>query len=328
MTRKQSTSTGFFSGKDSIRNLLNPDCNPPLPLVELPDKLNPFLKQRVRIFAKLMYLLPLLNMKSLPALNMLLDSSRKLKRIHTIVENSSGNTAFSLAIIARLFGIHSVRAFVPQDIAQGKLELLRLSGADISFAKKTSGIVLAKRMGRRKGYLNLNQYANAANVAAHAKWTAKQVWEQTRGKLSVFCTGLGTTGTALGASRFFAKQSSNITVVGVYCLPNHAIPGVRSVEALKEISLPWKSEIFHRVGISTKESFRKSLALCRAGLMAGPSSGFALAGLLRFIEQHPKLDLLRNGDGEIIAIFVCPDSPFPYLDKYSTILDPIDFEID
>src|SRR5579862_5560424 len=100
MTRKQSTSTGFFSGKDSIRNLLNPDCNPPLPLVELPDKLNPFLKQRVRIFAKLMYLLPLLNMKSLPALNMLLDSSRKLKRIHTIVENSSGNTAFSLAIIA------------------------------------------------------------------------------------------------------------------------------------------------------------------------------------------------------------------------------------
>jgi cysteine synthase len=327
MKNKQADSTSFFTGPDSIRDLLNPDRNPPLPLVELPGKLNPFLKQKVRIFAKLMYLLPLLNMKSLPALNMMLEASRKLKRTHTIVENSSGNTAFSLAIMARLFGINSVRAFVPQDIAQGKLELLRLSGAEISFSKKVSGIALARRMGKRRGFLNLNQYANAANVAAHAKWTAKQVWEQTHGKLSVFCTGLGTTGTALGAKRFFKKQSSKVTVVGVYCLADNAVPGVRSLDSLEEISFPWKSEIVHCVGISTKESFRKSLALCRAGLLGGPSSGFALAGLLRFIEQHPNLDHLRNRDGEVVASIVCPDCPFPYLDKYSTILDPIDFEI-
>jgi cysteine synthase len=226
-----------------------------------------------------------------------------------------------------LFGNYSVRAFVPQDIAQGKLELLRLSGAEINFAKKTSGIVLARRMGKRKGFLNLNQYANEANVAAHAKWTAKQIWEQTQGKLTVFCTGLGTTGTALGANKFFRQHFSNVTVVGVYCLPDHAVPGVRTLEALKEISFPWKSEVSHRVGISTKESYRKSLALCRAGLIAGPSSGFALAGLLRFIEQHPNLDQLRNRHGEVFACFLCPDSPFPYLDKYSTILDPADFEI-
>jgi len=324
--KPQRSPSNFFTGPDALKNFLNPDCNPPLPLVELPDKLNPFAGQRVRLFAKLMYLLPLLNLKSLPALNMILEASAKLKGVHTIVENSSGNTAFSLAIIAPFFGIRSVTAMVPLDIAPGKLELLRLSGADVRFAgKKTSGIVTARRLGKRHGFLNLDQYGNKANVAAHAKWTAKQIWEQTRGELTVFCTGLGTTGTALGAVQYFKEQSSTVVIVGVYCLPDNAVPGVRSMEGLGEISFDWQSEISHRVGIGTKESFKRSLDLCRLGLMAGPSSGFAFAGLLKFLKEQRDLDSLRNGNGEIICTFVCPDTPFPYLDKYSTILDPSDF---
>jgi cysteine synthase len=59
--------------------------------------------------------------------------------------------------------------------------------------------------------------------------------------------------------------------------------------------------------------------------MAGPSSGFAYAGLLRFLGEQPDLDGLRNKKGEVVATFICPDTPFPYLDKYSTILDPSDF---
>ena len=116
-----------------------------------------------------------------------------------------------------------------------------------------------------------------------------------------------------------------MTVVGVYCLPNNAIPGVRSIERLAEISFDWESEVPNRVGVGTKESYKKSLDLCRAGLMAGPSSGFALAGLLRFLEEQRSLDQFRNSDGEIVAVVVCCDTPFPYLDKYSTILDPTDF---
>jgi cysteine synthase len=328
MPNTQRKPSNVFAGKNSLKNFLNPDCNPPLPLVELPARLNPYAVQKVRLFAKLMYLVPLLNMKSLPALNMLLTASRKLNKVHTIVENSSGNTAFSLAILARLFGIRAVQAIVPQDIAQGKLEVLRLSGADIRFSTKTSGIVMARRIGKRKGFLNLDQYGNNANVAAHTKWTAKQVWEQTEGQVTIFCTGLGTTGTALGASQFFKDKSSKVTVVGVYCSPGNAVPGVRSMKDLKEISFRWEAEISYRVGIGTKESFKTSLDLCRVGLMAGPSSGFAFAGLLKFIKEQPNLDKFRNQQGEVIGCFVCPDSPFPYLDKYSTILDASDFDLD
>jgi cysteine synthase A len=326
MAKSQQYFKNVFTGSDALKNFLNPDCNQPLPLVELPKRLNPFADQKVRVFAKLMYLLPLLNSKSLPVLNMMLDTADKLGGVHTIVENSSGNTAFSLAIMAPLFGIQSVRAMVPLDIAPGKLELLRLSGADVRFPEKgASGIATAREMGKNKGFLNLDQYSNKANVAAHAKWTAKQVWEQTEGQLTVFCTGLGTTGTALGAVEYFKQQKALVTVVGAYCLPNNAVPGVRSMEGLAEISFDWQSEISQPVGVATKESFKKSLDLCRSGLMAGPSSGFAYAGLLRFLGEHRDLNDLRNQNAEVVATFICPDTPFPYLDKYSTILDPSDF---
>jgi cysteine synthase len=317
-----------FCGRDAIKRFLDPDCNPPLPLVELPDRLNPFAEEGVRIFAKLMYLLPLLNLKSLPALNMLRDASERLEGVHTVVENSSGNTAFSLAIVARLFGIRSTRAIVPADIAPGKLELLRLAGAEVRFTSSDEcGISLAKRMGERPGFLNLGQYSNPSNISAHAKWTARQIWEQTNGKLSIFCAGLGTTGTALGAVQFFRDNASRTTVVGVFCLPESAIPGVRSVARLKEVAFDWQSETQYQVGAGTNESYKKSLDLCRAGLMAGPSSGFALAGLLRFLGNQTDLDQFRNSDGEIVAAFVCCDTPFPYLDKYSTILSPDDFAL-
>jgi len=315
-----------FSGSDAVKNFLDPDRNAPLPLVELPNSLNPFATEKVRIFAKLMYLLPLLNVKSLPALSMLQDASGKLDGVHTLVENSSGNTAFSLAIVARLFGIPSTRAIVPIDIAPGKIELLRLAGAEVRFAtSERGGIGLAKEIGKRPGFLNLGQYGNPANVAAHAKWTTQQVWEQTDGKLTIYCAALGTTGTALGAVRFFKENSANVTVVGIYCLPNNAVPGIRSLERLQDVAFDWETEIPDRVGAGTNESYKQSLDLCRAGLMAGPSSGFALAGLLRFFREQSNLDKFRNSDGEVLSAFVCCDTPFPYLDKYSTILDPADF---
>jgi cysteine synthase len=167
--------------------------------------------------------------------------------------------------------------------------------------------------------------ATRQTLTAHAEWTTRQVWEQTEGKLTVYCAGLGTTGTALGAVKFFREHSCKVSILGVYLDERSAIPGVRSRESLKEVAFDWSKELRVVVEASTKESYKKSLALSRAGLIAGPSSGFALAGLLRFFEQQSNLDQFRNGDGEVVAVFVCCDTPFPYLDKYSTILDPIDF---
>lgn len=321
----RSMTNNVFVGPNALSRFLDPDEQAPTPLVELPERLNPYANRGVRIFAKLLYLSPLFNLKSLPVLNMLRSASDRLAQVHTIVENSSGNTAFSLAIMARLFGIASVIAIVPLDIAPGKLELLRLAGVDVRFESgKVSGVEMARDLGCLPGHCNLDQYSNPANVQAHAMWTARQVWEQTEGALTIYATALGTTGTALGAVQFFRERGCAVDVVGVYVAEGSAIPGVRSLERLEAVSFDWKSQVQNRVPADTAESYRRSLELCRAGLMGGPSSGLALAGLFRFLEQNPDLDKFRNAQNDVIAAFICCDTPFPYLDKYSTILDPED----
>jgi cysteine synthase len=325
---------GVFKGPNALKDFLNPAKSPPIPLVELPDRLNPFRLQNVRIFGKLMYLLPLLSVKSLPALNMLLEAEAAddLDGVHTIVENSSGNTAFSLGVLASLFAIDRVVAMVPWDIAPGKLDLLRLCGVEPrlvrSAAGQPSGIAQARDFGNQPGWFNPAQYENDANPAATEKWVAPEIWSQTDGKLTVFATGLGTTGTLVGARRYFRRTTSHVTLVGVICGASSAVPGVRSEVSLGEVAFPWREASDSIVEVETRESFKKSLELCRVGLMGGPSSGFALAGLLKFLkarEAASALDALRNDDGEVIATFMCTDTPLPYLDKYSTHLDSSDF---
>jgi len=56
----------IFKGPDALAQFFDPDQNPPLPLVELPDALNPLRQDGVRIYAKMLTQLPAQNVKSLP----------------------------------------------------------------------------------------------------------------------------------------------------------------------------------------------------------------------------------------------------------------------
>ena len=66
--------------------------------------------------------------------------------------------------------------------------------------------------------------------------------------------------------------------------------------------------------------FCLSLDLCRAGILVGPSSGFALAGLYQHLEKQNFSDVKEK-----IAVFICPDSPLPYIDEYFAFLEKEDF---
>lgn len=320
-----------FSGPSALRDFLDPRKNSPTPLVELPEQFNPFIKNGVRIFAKMMYLSPLLNLKLFTAFNMLLDAEEKggLNGVHTLIENSSGNMALSLALLAPHFGIKNVKVIVPADIPSVKRDLLHIAGAELIISRELpgepSGIVKAREIGKQEGFLNLGQYEKSTNPEAHEKWTAEQIWRQTEGKITVFCAGLGTTGTIVGARQCFEKKSKDVALVGVLVSPGHAVPGVRSRKRLSEIKFDWETGV-NAVEVETKESYEKSLRLFRSGIVAGPSSGFALAGLLKFLENKKRdasaFEKLRNKDGEIVAVFICGDISHIYLEKYFTILDP------
>ena len=320
-----------FKGKTAVLDFLNPENTPYTPLVEIPESLNPYRKNGVRIFVKLMNALPLSNIKALPAYYMLIDEKGKggLDNIDTIIENSSGNTVFSLAVIARLIGIPHTKAVVSHEITKGKLNLLRFIGVEIIVNEEpicpdpsdpSSGIYKSKTWAKENGWFNPGQYDNKANPQAHYKWTGPQIWEQTGGKISLLATGLGTTGSVVGMGQYLKEKNKAIKIVGVSRVPNNSVPGVRTHNLLKEVAFDWRSNVDYEEEVGTTESYKMSLELCRAGILVGPSSGFALVGLLKYLAKE---DL--SVGGEKIAVCVCPDSPFPYMEEYFETLDEAEF---
>lgn len=323
-----------YCGPNAIKEYLNPQYHL-TPLVEIPIELNPFRSYGVRIFAKLMSMLPLANVKSIPAFNMLeqLDKNHQLDTISHLIENSSGNTVSSLGIIGKAFGIPHTATIISDETSTSKVQLIRFFGTEITVNTEpqcpdpndpNAGIIKAKLQGQQPGWLNPGQYENPDNPKSHTLITGPQIWQQLNGDLSIFAAGLGTTGTMFGTARYLKQKDPNTKTVGVTRLPYDSVSGVRTSNLLTEIKFPWRSLVDHLEEIGTVDSYAKSLQLARHGLLAGPSSGLALSGLLKYLEmlqQTNQLDKLRNKSGEINAVFICPDSPLPYISEYFKYLD-------
>lgn len=286
-----------FSGNTALRDFHNPEKQPYIPLVELPESLNPFHSKGVRVYAKLMNLLPLNNVKSVPAYNMLEQAQKRgtLNGVDTLVEASSGNTALSLAAMAPLFGLKETRTFIAHEISPGKLKLLQLFGAISEVfeepicadpADPESRLYKAREFGQQKNVFNPDQYSNPDNPASHSKITGRQIWEQTGGNILIFATGLGTTGTLIGISKYLKEQNANVQVIAGIRKPNNLIPGLRTLNLLKEIEHPWQEYTDSTELVGSVESYTLSLQMIRHGLFVGPSSGLSLAALFNFLEKQ------------------------------------------
>ncbi|GJE91549.1 cysteine synthase [Phanerochaete sordida] len=329
-----------FSGEEALRKFYDPDAQAPVPLVELPAKLNPLRKDGVRIYAKLLSHLPATNVKSLPALNLLLRGMEKGKiteDTHTIVEYSSGSTVISLGILANIMGIPHVKAYLSNKTSQTKLDLLRFFGLDLTVFgghgqpepnDPNGGIYVATQHGQQEGYYNPDQYSNPENYEAHIRWTGPQIYNQLP-EIKVFAASIGTSGTMTGTGLYLKEAKPSCLRVGVCTAPDDRVPGPRSYSLLAPVEFPWRESVNAVEEIASPESFEKSLELCRNGLLVGPSSGLALLGLLKHLnklKEKGELDQLRNEDtGEIPCVFICCDQPFQYISEYYTKLGPEHF---
>jgi cysteine synthase len=318
-------------GRETLGYLVNPTYSP-LPRA-FPLLQHPFIADRVDIFPVPIFGSNVPNMKVPMARWMLerADAAGELVGVHTIVEATSGNTGAALGIVDPYYDIRRTVAIVERDIAPGKLEQLRLCGVEIMYPMTgRTTVETARELGEQPGWLNLNQYSNTANSEAHTRWTGPHIWEQTEGKISVCVVPLGTTGTAMGVSKFLrSKLPDRITIVGVALAPGEAVPGVRTEEKLRQVAFDWRAFINHLVLAFAKPSYQASMDLIRSGRMYGPSSGLALSATIKFVAEQKEsgaLDSLRNKDGRVVVAFPCGDGAGPYLEKYSMILDGSSFE--
>lgn len=326
------TTNHVFTGPDALITYLHPGSCGPIPLVELPESLNPFLKDRVRIYVKLMNQLPLNNIKSIPAWNML-DSLSILKdHPRHLVEYSSGNTVLSLAVLAQYFGVQATHALIAPDVPEHKQKMLRLVGTHLTVTDgpaspgvhdTSGGIWNAIQLGKKPGWHNFNQYKNPHNPEASDKYIAQELWKQIGKKLSVLVTSIGTSGTLYGMGSYFKKKHSAIQIVGASIKTGSSIPGPRGEIAVKKLAFPWQDIIDREIPIATEPAYRLALKLIRLGLFVGPSTGMQLAAIYEYIASYKKqntLDALRNAQGDIVIVFLACDSMYPYIDDFFSLL--------
>ncbi|KAM0207106.1 hypothetical protein ACHAQI_007828 [Fusarium lateritium] len=318
-----------YKGKDSIEKYFDPESSPPLPLVEIPESLNPYYHDGVRIYAKMMTMHPSNNVKAMPALN-LLQNCVVPGKTKAVVEYSSGSTVLSMSLISRaIHGIDDVRAFLSNKTSSSKLRLMQFFGIDITLfggpsqpepLDERGGIRAAQRLAQRSDetVINPNQYENDLNWNAHVKWTGPQIFQQLP-EINIICAGMGTSGTMTGLGTYFKEAKPSVYRLGVCTAPGDRVPGPRSLALLAPVQFPWKRAVDHIEEVDSHNSFSMSLDLCRHGIVCGPSSGFNLKGLCQLIEKRKfegTLSELAGPDGTINCVFLCCDLPYQYIDEY------------
>ncbi|CAG8274122.1 unnamed protein product [Penicillium nalgiovense] len=317
-----------YFGTDSLKKYFDPDCQPPLPLVELPPHLNPHHQDGVRIYAKMMTMHPANNVKAMPALNML-ESSVVPNKTDRIIEYSSGSTVISMSMVARVMhGVKDTRAFLSNKTSDAKLKLMQFFGLDITLfggpsqpepLDERGGIQNARRMAlESETIVNPNQYENNNNWQSHIRWTGPQVFKQLP-EINVLCAGMGTSGTMTGLGTYFKDVKPSVFRLGVCTAPGDRVPGPRSYALMRPVEFPWKAAVDTIEEVGSSESYTHSLNLCREGLVCGPSSGFNLQGLFQMLAKRKAagtLPELAGPDGTIHCVFLCCDLPYQYIDEY------------
>ncbi|KAB8297993.1 hypothetical protein EYC80_001766 [Monilinia laxa] len=326
-----------FKGPDSLKKYFNPDEQPPLPLIELPEKLNPFRQDGVRIYVKLLTTLPAQNVKALPALNMLLNDPSAQNK--SIVEVSSGSTVTSLGVTARvLYNNDDTTAIVPNKTSLDRLRDLQFFGIKVqlyggpnySDPTDSRGIVdWARRLGRgNSNIVNLGQYDNEHNWKSHSRWTGPQILKQLP-EINIFCMGMGSTGCVTGTGMYLKSQKPSVKVLGVCNKETDLVPGPRERPMHETSPFPWKDFVDFTESVGSIESYRLSMKLSREGLIAGPSTGMALQGLFDFLQKEKDNEGLKKyadqSTGDISCAFICCDLPQKHLETYFKKLSPKEF---
>ena len=280
------------------------------PLIGLPT-LSP--APDVRLWAKLEDRNPTGSIKDRPALKMIeqAEKSGVLRPGCTILEPTSGNTGISLAMAAKLKGYRLV-CVMPENTSEERRQLLRMWGAEIVPSPAAGGSNEAVRQAKgiaeeHPDWVMLYQYGNEANSLSHQEGTAPEVLADLP-EITHFVAGLGTTGTLMGASRFFREQKPDVKIVAAEPRYGELVYGLRNLDEGFVPELYDESLIDARFSVGPRDAVRRVRELLESeGIFAGISTGAILHAALA---QAAKA--VKAGEPAEIAFVVC-DGGWKYL---------------
>jgi len=268
------------------------------PLVGLP-RLSP--SPDVRLWAKLEDRNPTGSIKDRAAMAMIAAAEKDgLLRPHcTILEPTSGNTGISLAMVAKLRGYRLV-CVMPENTSVERRQLIRMWGAEIVDSPAAGGSNEAVRVAKRLAdehpdWVMLYQYGNAANSQAHYEGTAPEILEDLPG-VTHFVAGLGTTGTLMGAGRYFREHKPDVRIVAAEPRYGELVYGLRNLDEGFIPELYDETLVDARFSVGPRDAVRRTRELLETeGVFCGISTGAilhaALAQAAKCVKAKERADI-------------------------------------
>ncbi|HEY4883993.1 MAG TPA: pyridoxal-phosphate dependent enzyme [Myxococcales bacterium] len=267
----------------------------------------------VEIHAKLEWFNPGGSVKDRAALAIIQDALPTL-RGRTLLDSTSGNTGIAYAWIGAALGV-PVALVMPGNVSEARKRIARHFGARIIFSdpleQSDGAIRLAHKLVQEEPdkWFYADQYSNDANPRAHELGTAKEIWEQTGGRVTHAVLGIGTGGTIMGTGRGLKARRRDIQVVAVE--PAEALHGLEGLKHMPSSIVPRiykESELDRKLSIPTDLGWDTAELLVRdENLLAGHSAGAAAAGAIQVARE-----LSESGQrGVVVTLF--PDRADRYL---------------
>jgi cysteine synthase B len=302
---------------DRVRSLRFPDPSGVVelvgntPLLRL-NRITRDLPRGIEIYAKAEWYNPAGSIKDRPALNMILDGEQtgRLTPGKTILDATSGNTGIAYAMLGAARG-YPVKLCLPKNASPERKRILKAYGAELVLTSPLEGSDGAIREARRlyaeepDRYFYPDQYSNPANWQAHYNGTAREIWEQTDGRVTHFVAGLGTSGTFVGTTRRLKELNRQVRCISFQ--PESPLGGIEGLKHMETAIVPAiydPSLADEDRRVPAEDAYVMTRRLAREeGLLAGVSSGAALVCALEVVR-----DLDR---GVIVTVF--PDGGDKYL---------------
>ena len=276
------------------------------------------------LWVKLEYLNPTGSMKDRMALSMIegAEGDGLIEPGTTIVEYTGGSTGPALALVCRAKG-YVARIVIADCFSQERLQLMRALGAELEVIPAVEGpgrvtaqdienmVERAGQLAQEPGAYATDQFNNPYVIPGHRDNLGREIWEQTDGRVTAFCHGIGTAGSLMGVSDALKSRNAEVRIVGLEPAGSAAISGGPrgsfAMQGWTGIVPPhWDaSRVDDLWTIEDGEALEMTRRLAEEeGIFAGISAGANLIGAVRLADELGR---------DAVVVTLAVDSGFKYM---------------